>query len=82
MASNGLPLKSYMITRKNKHKSFLSNFENVNFEKMILLFNLFLTLNHVGVCILDLRYVKSMFKTKLGLNFYKNRYLGSQLGFV
>jgi hypothetical protein len=26
---------------KNKHKSFLSNFENVKFEKMILLFYLF-----------------------------------------
>ena len=40
--------------RKNKHKSFLSNFENVNFEKIVVLFYLFLAFWGI----LDLRYVK------------------------
>ena len=33
-----LPLKSYMITRTNKHKSFLTNFGNVNYENNDILF--------------------------------------------
>ena len=33
--------KSYLITWKNKYKSCFLNFENVNFEKIMLLFHLF-----------------------------------------
>ena len=33
MIWNGLPIKFYMIMWKNKHESFLSSFENVNFWK-------------------------------------------------
>ena len=46
--------------------------------------DLILTISGLKSCrgVLDLRNAKLKVRTKLGLNSYQNRYLGSQLGFV